>query len=112
MLMDQHGHPTVWEVRDTYGFSDWETIKIFIDANRDGRAELVTSTCEYDSPWGEVRRLTGIYEARDGKFIPLNHVDQTPYRDAVGAHYDSVRWLPVSSEWPDLVSEPAPVSGN
>lgn len=86
---------------------------ILLDANGDRRAEIVTTNCEYtDGPgrFGEDRRITGVYEARDARWLALRGTVLEPYRKAAAASHalggpGFVKWQPTkASDWPDQMS--------
>ena len=118
VLFDEKGRPAVSKIT-THGFSGFETPpEIVVDVNGDGRAEVVASLCNYaDHPrFGEDRQITGIYEAREGRWVPEREAKEGPYLEASQAlvkawlmdpndpDYDPeyLKWLPMEpSKWPD-----------
>jgi hypothetical protein len=110
LLFDVDGRPVPWiastsmpetERREPYRPT------ILLDANKDGRAEIVTTEC---GPWDASsldRRVTGVYEARDTHWVPLRDAPLEPYIRAAHAAHPSdppgyIHWLPVEPErWPD-----------
>lgn len=80
---------------------------ILLDTDKEGRAEIVTTEC---GPWGLDYldyQITGVYEARDTRWLPLRDAALEPYIQAARAAHPSFRpgyihWLPVEPErWMD-----------
>src|SRR4051812_32348897 len=83
---------------------------ILLDVNQDGRAEIVSTSCEYgtefDGPstnWS----ITGIYEARETQWIPLRDAATASYLQAARKANGVKDWLPIKSgEWLDQLAVP------
>ena len=113
VLFDEIGRPVPWTM--TTQVPDWNATPllgaIVLDANHDGRAEFALTSCETDPSdprLGEDRRISGIYEARHGRMVPIRKALLAPYlRAAKLIHgYPSVKWLRVMpDEWPDQMQE-------
>jgi len=117
LLFDQFGRPTPWQVSTEIpnGTKFPYLPAILLDVNRDGRAEIVSTACEYgdQSPghWTDWS-ITGIYEARDARWIPLRSADAVPYLQAATKADGVKKWMTIKpSEWLDqLVGFNAPTS--
>ena len=80
--------------------------------NRDRRAELVMTSCEYSDPsdtrrLGEDRQIAGVYQASAGRWILLRSAVMAPYSQVARAANGGrgVKWLHVApNEWPDQLS--------
>jgi hypothetical protein len=104
------GRPMPWRSR-THGLAgDDQAPVTLVDLNADGRAELVTSTCEYafreDRSMAEDRWITGVYEARDGRWVPMRPRSLDPYLSALQPRFAEfepgyIEWKPAAEEWPD-----------
>jgi hypothetical protein len=110
LLFDASGRPVPWtastEIPDTERRFPYRPA-VLVDANNDGRAEIVTTRC---GPWDANSldfQVTGVYEAREAHWLPMQDVPLEPYIQAAHAAHPSYRpgyihWLPVQPEkWPD-----------
>ena len=127
-LFDEKGHPAVSKIT-THGFSGFEVPPaVVVDVNGDGRAEVVTTICTYSEPprFGENRQITGIYEAREGRWVPQREAEEGPYLEASQAlvkarlmnpnalYYDPeyLKWVPMEPDkWPESLEGPANARG-
>ncbi len=117
LLFDSIGRPVPWRVLNNHNFREKRNghliPAIFLDLNYNGHAELVVSGCEYSGPsdrsrFGEDRRLMGVYEAQQARWIPVRDTRIAPYeRIAQAFKYDvDLKWLPPDppDRWPDQLS--------
>jgi len=83
ILFNNHGQPVPWVVQTRSPSSNMPAI--FADLNHNGRAELVVTDCTYgDSPrFGEDRRITGVYEAKDAAWSLVKSANLAPYTSLV-----------------------------
>jgi hypothetical protein len=112
LMFDDLGRPVPW-VAPSHSFAGFQRPPVtLLDANGDGRAELVTVSCEYSDPatgFGEDRQISGIYEARDARWHPLRNTPDRPYLAAVKRQLGRttpgfVRWLQTDPvRWPDFM---------
>ena len=117
LLFDRSGRPIPWHVTTEIpnGTKFPYLPAILLDPNGDGRAEIVSTACEYgdQSPghWTDWS-ITGIYEARDAQWIPLRSANLSPYLQAATRANAVKTWLPIKpSEWLDqLVGFNSPAS--
>jgi len=67
LLTGADGMPTPWIGWTHYGYQngDHPNKAIVRDRNGNGRAEVVRATCERGEQMSEVRKIEGVYEARD-----------------------------------------------
>jgi len=101
-LFDEAGRPIPWS-KPSQGMLR-ETPVTLLDLNRDGRAELVTSDCEYAAEMREKRWLNGVYEARDARWQPLPAEQSAPYLEAAQQpyfDYDWADWSEPATPWED-----------
>jgi hypothetical protein len=112
LMFDALGRPVPWRARSN-SFAGYGRPPIaVVDANGDGRAEIVTVSCEYAFPsrgLGEDRRVSGIYEARNARWRPAKNISDGPYLAAAKRHYGrrppGLRWLPTDPAlWPDFLA--------
>ncbi len=107
LLFDQAGRPSPWYVSTEVpnGKKYPYLPAILLDLNNDGRAEIVSTVCEYgDQSQGHWTdwSVTGVYEARDTQWITLRTADVAPYLRAATRANGVKNWLPVKpGEWPD-----------
>jgi len=104
LVFDTQGRPVPWRMPNHYlsqRRGDHFVPAILLNANHDGRAELVTTGCEYSDPadqsrFGEDRRITGIYEARDAHWVPLRDAKLAGYQRAAENtdRRRNAKWLP------------------
>jgi hypothetical protein len=81
LMFDARGRPIPWTTATMLpnGSKYPYVPAILRDVNRDGRAEVVTTGCEPGGwPGEEHWRITGVYEARDARWIPLKDVTIVP----------------------------------
>jgi hypothetical protein len=112
LLFDVSGRPVPWivstEIPDTERHEPYRPA-ILLDTNKSGRAEIVTTEC---GPWDADSldyRITGVYEARDTRWVPLRDAPPEPYIQAAHAANASdsyppgyIHWfLTPPEEWPD-----------
>jgi hypothetical protein len=106
LLFDNRGQPVPWVIQTRMPESKQSPAvpAIFADLNHDGRTELVVTDCTYsESPrFGEDRRMTGIYEAKDARWSLVHPTDIAPYTTLV---LSSHRFRPKSDQL--LSSDPA-----
>ena len=100
LMFDSSGRPTPWHVSTEIpnGTKFPYLPVIVLDVNRDGRAEIVSTACEYgDQSQGHWTdwSITGVYEARDGRWIPLRPNNADPYRRAASKANGVKEWLPI-----------------
>ena len=113
LLFNDNGRPAAWEIQ-THGFSGLETpLGIIVDANQNGRAEVIVNDCSYSVlVMGVDRQITGVYEAQDARWVPLRGAKEAVYQELVEtalkkigiptALPDYLKWLPMEpSKWPD-----------
>jgi hypothetical protein len=107
LLFDQFGRPVPWHVSTEIpnGTKFPYLPAILLDANRDGRAEIVSTVCEYgDQTQGHLTdwSITGVYEARDTRWVPLRTANVAAYIQAATTSNGVNKWLPVKpGEWLD-----------
>lgn len=115
LLFEADGRPVPWMSSTMVPEGNKFPVRpaIVLDANGDGRAEIVTTSCEYadgQQRFGEDRRITGVYEARDARWVPLSGYALEPYRSAAVASHrltspGFVKWQPTkASDWSDQMS--------
>jgi len=105
LLFDEAGRPVPWHISTE--IFDWKKgahlPAIVLDLNRDGRAEIVSTNCvsgngKFWTDWS----ITGVYEARDARWIPIGIADASPYVRAATQAHNVDRWLSTKpSEWLD-----------
>jgi len=107
LLFDQSGRPIPWHVSTEIpnGTKFPYLPAILLDTNHDGRAEIVSTACEYgdQSPghWTDWS-ITGVYEARDARWLPLRTADVSPYLRAATRANGVKKWLAIKpGEWLD-----------
>ena len=117
LLFDSSGRPVPWHAENHYFSARHRghfTPAMLLDLNHDGRAELVTTGCEYSNPSdysrrvGEDRRITAVYEAHDARWTPIHDAKLPAYQritQAPKVTYD-LKWLPPDppDRWPDQLS--------
>ncbi len=91
LMMDSAGRPVPWSIDSRWPRTVGEGKRpaLLVDFNRNGRAELMVTECEY-SPGPEVaedRRITGIYEAQDAQWRLIHPADLAPYIGLFRANY-------------------------
>jgi|SRR5579871_265301 len=106
VLFDDSGRPVPWIM--TAQVPDWNKAPVrgafVLDANRDGRAEVVVTSCEGTLKGGEERRVSGVYEAQRARMVPIRAADPASYLRAAKLVFGfrQVTWLPTTpEEWPD-----------
>ncbi len=115
LLFDDQGRPVPWNMATNLPNADKppHVPVLILDANRNGRAEFVMTDCEYADTaehWGVDMRITGVYEARAGRMVPVKGAGLAPYEVAARAAYrtkdpEFVGWLSTNpDQWPDLMS--------
>ena len=116
LLFDRSGRPTAWGI-DTQ-MPDWNDPSplahrpaLVTVLKGDRHAEFVSVHCEYDynSPGlGTNWTITGVYEARDARLIPMMNIKIGSYERAVKEAYPhgpEEKWLPMRpGEWPSVRS--------
>jgi hypothetical protein len=107
LMFDESGRPKPWQVSTEIPNGNRFPYQpaILLDLNRDGRAEIVSTACAYgtkfEGPFTEWS-ITGVYEARDARWIPLRTGEVTPYLRAAAKANGIKEWLPVKpSQWLD-----------
>ena len=107
LLFDQTGRPSPWYVStEIPNGKEYPYLPaILLDLNSDGRAEILSTACEYGDQsaghWTDWS-ITGVYEARDTQWIPLRSANSAPYIQAATRANGIKTWLPLKpSEWPD-----------
>jgi hypothetical protein len=113
LMFDQMGRPVPW-VMPSHTFDGYGNPPVgVVDTNGDGRAEIVTVSCEYSDQLAtgvlEDRQISGIYEARDARWYPLRNSSDHPYLAIVnpraGEDRRIARWLPTDpAKWPDFLA--------
>lgn len=101
-LFDESGRPIPWS-KPSQGMLREPPVTL-LDLNHDGRAELVTSDCEYADEMRERRWLNGAYEARDARWQPLPAEQSAPYLEAAQQpyfDYDWADWAEPGPPWED-----------
>jgi hypothetical protein len=102
LMFDQFGRPVPWVAKsysfEVYGrgtptvgfnFDSGRPPLPIIDTNGNKRAEIITLDCEYCDPKfgvGEDRRITGIYEAKDARWVPMRKISVLPYLAVAKRH--------------------------
>jgi len=113
LMFDDQGRP-VTSVVQSNSFAGYGRPPVaLVRANGDGHAEMVTVDCEYSDPetgFGEDRRISGIYEAKNGRWLAVRNAPQGPYLAAAKRHLGRaaskiVRWFPAEpARWPDFLA--------
>lgn len=112
LMFDELGRPVPW-VSYSNSLAGMKRPPVpIVDVNGDGRAELVTVSCQYSGQTGfaEDRQVSGIYEARDARWIPMRQTPERPYLAAAKRQHGEtaqgwVRWLPSDpAHWPDFLA--------
>ena len=111
LMFDSSGRPVPW-VEQSNSFAGYKHPPVaVVDINGDGRAEMVTVSCEYSGPGtglGEDRRISGVYEAKDARWRPVQNTSDGLYLQAAKRQLGSrsaglERWLPTEpAHWPDF----------
>lgn len=115
LLFEQNGRPMPWHQRTRVpeGRKFPFVPAIVMDLDGNGRAEIVTTSCEYaDGPgrFSEDRSVTGVYQAQDARWLPLREAEMAQYVRAAKASHPSpkpgfIRWLPATPQaWDDPMS--------
>lgn len=109
LIFDSAGRPVPWIIPTRAMIQDDGNPVLLVDLNGDGRAEIITSDCEYalrqELYPGEDRWITGIYEARDTIWTPIRPPSLEPYLQAIKRRFPEIE--PGYLEW---VAAPAPLS--
>lgn len=109
LQFDKESRPVPWTVTTSrHGKKSPFLPAIILHTNEDGRAELVTTDCNYPDPdrtfAGEDRGITGVYEAHDVRMAPLRSFPIAPYliaaKKAVGGRDVKVS-MASPAEFPD-----------
>jgi hypothetical protein len=110
LLFEAGGRPVPWRI-STHGLTADESMPVTVlDLDADGQAEIATSDCTYSTAqergMAEDRWLSGVYEARDARWVPIRPFSLDVYLTAVQERFadygeGSVFWEPVPEEWPD-----------
>lgn len=91
LLFNGHGQPVPWVIRTRMPESKRLPAipAVFADLNHGGSLQLVVTDCTYSEPprFGEDRRITGIYQAKDATWSPVHRADITPYIALVRRSY-------------------------
>ena len=110
LLFDASGRPVPWIASTEIPYTERREPyrpAILLDTNNDGRAEIVTTEC---GPWDVDsldNRVTGVYEARDTRWVPLRDAPLEPYIRAAHAAHPSyppgyIHWFLTPPErWAD-----------
>ena len=110
LLFNDHGQPVPWVIRTRMpeGRRFPAIPAVFADLNHDGSTELVVTDCTYSEPprFGEDRRITGIYKAKDATWSLIHPADIAPYTALVRHSYrfrpNHDQLLPSDpAHWPD-----------
>jgi len=113
LMFDETGRPVPSVVRSNSFTGFGHPPVALVKANSDGRAEMVTVGCEYSDPatgFGEDRRISGIYEAKDARWRPIRNASEGPYlaaakRQLGRAPSGFMRWFPTDpAQWPDFLA--------
>ncbi|MGD0501037.1 MAG: hypothetical protein ABSC23_21705 [Bryobacteraceae bacterium] len=113
LMFDDLGRPMPW-LAHSNSFTDFERPPVpIVDANGDGRAEMVTVSCEYSPPGtvlGDDRRISGVYEAKDARWLPIRNAPEDVYLAAAKGQLSqrppgTERWLETDpASWPDFLA--------
>lgn len=91
LLFNGHGQPVPWVIRTRMPESKRLPAipAVFADLNHGGPLQLVVTDCTYSEPprFGEDRRITGIYQAKDATWSQVHRADITPYIALVRRSY-------------------------
>lgn len=112
LLFDASGRPVPWIASAEIPYTESRFPyfpAILLDANEDGRAEIVTTEC---GPWDADSldyRVTGVYQAHDTRWAPLRDSPLEPYIQAAQAAHAGTSYPPgylhwlltPPEEWPD-----------
>jgi hypothetical protein len=111
LMFDQMGKPVPW-VMPSHTFDGYGHPPLgVVEASGDGRAEIVTVSCEYSDQLTtgvlEDRRISGIYEARDAHWLPIGNAVKSRYRSLInppGRQAAAIaQWLPTDpTKWLDF----------
>lgn len=109
LMFDEVGRPVPWRMDNQALVEDGRVPVLMADLNGDTRAEIVTSDCRYARhekvELAEDRWITGIYEARDTRWVPLRPESIEPYLLAIKERFPEFE--PGFLEW---LSSPEPLS--
>jgi len=112
LLFESNGRPVPWQLSTQVpaGGKFPYVPAIVLDADGNGRAEIVTTSCEYadgSRRFGEDRRVTGVYQALEARWMPLQQAVLASYVSAAKTSHRVggqgwVRWLPARPrQWED-----------
>jgi hypothetical protein len=107
LLFDAQGRPVPWNMSTMLpDHSSFPYVPVIVrDLNGDHRAEFVMTDCERVDPpegFGERRRVSGVYEAREARMVPLRDVDTQPYARIAGRiHGVGKMETTPPDNWPD-----------
>jgi len=113
LLFDEEGRPVPWRVQTRIS-GEWEQWRpgTYLDADRNGRPELVIGGCEYSwsGDYWEERWLAGVYEARDARWRLKRDGSPAIYESALrddNRHYSSsVLWRESTpEEWTEPMED-------
>ena len=101
LMFDVAGQPVPWRMDNHALIEDGGVPVLLVDLNGDGRAEIVTSDCTYAQresvELAEDRWITGVYEARDTRWIPLKLSSLEPWLLAMKQRFPEIE--PGYVEW-------------
>ncbi len=108
LLIDEQGRPAPWEISTMMPANStrFPFVPVIIrDLDQNGSAEFVTTDCDRIDPpqgFGERWTMSGVYEARHTRLIPLRGSDPQPYARIAGRIHGlkTMETLPPTS-WPD-----------
>jgi hypothetical protein len=113
LMFDDQGRPVTSVVQSNSLAGYGRPPVTLVRANGDGHAQMVTVDCDYSDPqtgFGEDRRINGIYEAKDARWLAVRNAPEGPYlaaakRQIPRAAQDIVRWFPTDPvRWPDFLA--------
>ena len=91
LLLNDHGQPVPWVIRTRMPESRRVPAipALFADLNHAGPLQLVVTDCTYSEPprFGEDRRITGIYEAKNATWSLAHPASIVPYTALVRLSY-------------------------